>query len=218
MATRATCGSILAAAALAACTPTKVVPTGEDGAAYFGLTDGEETVYLRGDDSVEVHTVTRASEFPIERFVWDIDARQQGFSVDDRTMRVETTDTGLLLMRERDCVTQCDELAAPVLLLEWPLVESTAQEAEVDVVVTKNGVVSEADARSERHRTQVGTLVVGKELAGGTFDVYDVAWTRTVTPAGGIESVQAGKLTISPDVGVVAWDGFDGQHLERDVQ
>lgn len=206
------------AGSTSACGPTRVEPTGETGAAYFGLADQRENLYLTSAGPIEVHEVARSTELGEGRFVWDVTARVNGFPVADgeRTMRLETTASELLLLRTNDCTPQCEVLSSPVKLLDWPLKEGDAQEAQVDVEVSRGDEVLADQARTERHATQVGAQET-IEVPAGEFTAFRVAWTRTRTPASGGSAVsENATLRIAPDVGVVVWDGFDGAHLELD--
>jgi hypothetical protein len=210
--------AVVVVLALCACGPTRVAPTGETGAAYFGLADARENLYLTSAGPIETHEIVRSTEFEEGRFVWDVTARVNGFPVanGERTMRLETTDSELLLLRENDCTPDCEVLSAPVKLLDWPLQEGDAQEAQVDVEVSRGDEVLVDEARTERHATQVGAEE-DVTVPAGEFTAFRIAWTRTRTPANGGSAVsENATLRIAPDVGVVVWDGFDAAHLELD--
>jgi hypothetical protein len=181
-------------------------PTAADVAAYFGLKDGTERVYVNEQGLEETHALQRSAVHG-DREIYQRLARRSGFVHDESTFQLEASvERGLEITRFLDCVTRCGELSAPIAFLPWPLLGGESLQSEVELRLEVNG--EEQEPRDERHSLQVGTLEE-RTVPAGIFEGYRVLWTRT---AG--EDVRTLELFVAPDEGLVVTEGVDGVRFE----
>jgi hypothetical protein len=191
---------------LVACGPPREEPTASDVAAYFGLVDGSERVYVGPSSQEETHSYALVPGVG-EGLVFDRTARRGGFVQDDLTQRfVVTLEGGLQMTRFLDCLTRCAEAATPLDVLPWPVEGGESVQSEAEVEVTENGETVET--RTERHRFQVGSEE-DVTVPAGSFPAFRVIWTRTIA-----EESTSSQFVIAPDEGIIVSEGFDGSSFE----
>lgn len=190
--------------ALAACPPPDV-PTPEDAAAYLGLSAGSLVEFDAAGANASLE-VKQSSLLRDDALVFDLIAKEQGFVVDDRTFSIAVGVEETSIVRFFDCIQRCGTPAADIPFVTVPLDSGDSAETDVNVTVVVNGEESEAE---EKHTI----LVSGEEdiaVPAGNFTGFKVSWTRAREG-----DRQNSLLTIAPDVGIVAWQTFDGKELVR---
>lgn len=150
------------------------IPLNEQSAEYFGLMDQAEFVYETEAGQEMQHTYDRTSDD--EKMEFFREATQGGFMLDEQTMILEATDTGLQINQFYDCLTRCGQLSEPIPMFQWPLEEGDEERTEVTVELSINGEPS--GTVEEVHRFAVGTEST-KTLPIGDHSGFEVIWTRT---------------------------------------
>lgn len=184
----------------------KDVPTGSDGAAYFGFVADSTRSYADGA-LVETHSFAASSVSSADGVTVDLVARDNGgFVVQARSMTLEFTGETSFLRRFNDCVTPCAEPAEPIPFLDWPVAAGDQKETVATVTLSENG--DETGTEEQKH-----TIIVGDEadvtVPAGTFTAFTVSWTITRDA-----DVEANTFALAPDDGIVRWQTADGKLLE----
>jgi hypothetical protein len=193
-----------------ACLAPDQPPTADQGAAEVGLLPGSTFTYAAGQGLTETHELQESDVLFVGGFAVDLFARQNGFPAEARTLTFGIDATQISIVRLNSCLTQCGQPDQPLPWLRWPLTEGDAVDGQATVTEQRDGATT---IRTEAHRTVVGATTT-LTVPAGTFDVFPVSWTRTVTPEGGAPTVENAVLHIAPGTGVVKHEAFDGTALE----
>jgi hypothetical protein len=213
---------VLALSGLCACPPPGEELSAEAVAAAFGLVDGRVMHFAveQGGSTTEDHSFARSSSYA-ERYVVTRTEQTQGFIrvSADGTAAVtdfETTadaeeETGEVLMVARgDCLPRCLDYDPPVLVAAYPWTAGARQETSSTATVHEGEQTSTLE---ERH-----VFTVGSEgqlsTEAGDFDVFELSWQRFVD--GG--EAEYATLYLSPEVGLIGLDRFDGASLRLTSQ
>lgn len=185
-------------------------PAAEDGAAYLGLTPGTTLRYDVGNGVTETQDMKDSGFLFAGGLPVDVFARQGGFIKDERSLTFGIDIEQVSLVRFFDCLARCGTLDGPIPFLSWPLNDGQSTEGEATVTVS-------AGETSTLHIENHSTAVSGPQeitVAGGTFDAFLIAWTRTSTAVDGAVVTDDALLHLAPGVGVVKHETFDGSVLE----
>lgn len=190
------------------------LPTAEDGAIALGLQPGQTLTYQHSSGSTETHEFSDSDVLFGGGLAVDLQARQNGFAENDRTLSFGIDLEQASLVRFYDCLQDCLSPDQPIPFIGWPLTAGARVEGEATVQGREGGVDV---VRTERHSTTVGDAV-DVTVPAGTFSAFPVTWSRTRTdPATGESTTDQALLQWAPDVGVIKHETFDGDVLELSV-
>lgn len=209
--------SLLLAALQIACAPEDTGPEASDVAAYFGMVDGRQLDYAvtMGSAASEEHFWQRSPSYA-ERWVFTRTEYNQGFQRmdDDGTAAVydfealydpEAKQGTMQMLARGDCLPRCGDYDPPVVIAHYPLAGGDRIETTSTLNMMENGNSSQI---KERH-----VFVVGGEgkldTPAGSYPVFEIAWQRFIDDG----EMSSATLYLSPDLGPVGVDRFDGASL-----
>ena len=202
---------VLGGLSFVAC-PAPNVPSPEDGAFALGLESDRTKTYASSNGATETHEYSASDLLFGGGIAVDVQARENGFAKNDRTLTFGIDVAQASLLRFNDCLQDCATADAPIPFINWPLTSGSRVEGEATVSGTEGGVDF---VRTERHTTTVGTPAE-LTVPFGTFDeAFPVTWSRTrIDPATGDSDTEQALLHWVADVGIVKYETFDGATLE----
>ncbi|MBL91089.1 MAG: hypothetical protein CMH56_04655 [Myxococcales bacterium] len=190
---------------LFACGQEEEVPPLQLAADYFGLADGDRKCFSRSDGADEAWTVTKYTETDT---VWQyqVQAENNGFVVQDRTLSLDVTEEGLFLSSWMDCKNACMTPNSPLKMLSNPVYDRDRFEVEATIeqlsgVLTEE--VTETHVFFASEEKPINTLE-------GLKDGHDIQWTRTQG-----DDVWSHTLVFVGDEGFIGWTDSNGIKLAQ---
>ena len=185
---------------MAACSGTEPVDPLQEAATYFGLEEGQRC-YETSDGQQETWDTTLFTQTDT---YWQFQtiSRTGGFTIQNRSLSLRVTDSGLALVAMNDCSNTCRHQrkyrgSRPIY----------ARERNETAVVTTEQSGAMTNTHDEVHVFFVGEI---KEISmlEGSEEGFDIQWIRTRG-----DDISTQTLSFVPNKGVVSWVDNNGETL-----
>jgi hypothetical protein len=173
-------------------------------ALYFGLSD-HTRCFERSDGVLESWAITTFVESD-DYWQYQITATSNGFTVQERSLSLRVTSTGLYLESWNDCSSSCLQPQVPIEMFSHPVYARDRLETDVSV---EYRLGDERETVDETHVFHVGDAREISTLEGSQ-EGWDVQWIRTRG-----DDILTHTLVFVPQVGLVGWTDQAGIELTQ---
>jgi hypothetical protein len=189
---------------LLGCETEPEVSPNETASMYFGLYE-HTRCFERSDGSTESWAI---SVFVQSEDYWQyhIKAMSNGFGVQERSLSLRASASGLTLESWNDCASSCFRPQVPIHMFSQPIYARERTETEVRVTHRMGEALAETD---ENHVFDVGDARQISTL-DGSEEGWDVQWIRTRG-----DDILTNTLVFIPQKGVIGWTDQTGIELTQ---